>query len=84
MHTKEVWVRCDACGGRGAAADILERENGKQNDEYEEIATAIIFWRGALAYQYTADTQAFARAQIARLEARADELANIDLEDEEC
>lgn len=44
--------------------------------EFEEIATAIIFWKGALAYQYTPDTQAFARAQIARLEARADELAN--------
>lgn len=44
--------------------------------EWDEIAGAIIFWRGALQYQYTPDTQAFARAQIARLEARADELAN--------
>lgn len=47
-----------------------------EHDEFEAIATAIIFWRGALAHQYTQDTQAFARAQIARLEARADELAN--------
>lgn len=46
------------------------------DDEFEEIATAIIFWRGALQYQYTPDTQAFALVQIARLEARADELAN--------
>ena len=54
------------------------------DSEYEEIATAIIFWRGALAHQWTQDTQEFARAQIARLEARADELANLNLEDEEC
>lgn len=52
--------------------------------EWDEIATAIIFWRGALECQYTPDTQAFARAQIARLEARADELANLNLEDETC
>lgn len=51
-------------------------------DEYQEIATAIIFWRGALKHQYTPDTQAFARAQIARLEARADELAQ--WENEQC
>lgn len=77
MHTKELLARCDACGGRKAQADIIERENGKRLDEeFEEIATAIIFWRGALAHQYTPDTQDFARAQIARLEARADELAN--------
>lgn len=50
-------------------------------EEFEEIATAIIFWRGALTHQYTPDTQDFARAQIARLEARADELTQ---EDEQC
>lgn len=50
------------------------------SDEFEEIATAIIFWRGALEHQWTQDTQAFARAQIARLEARADELANEETE----
>ena len=54
------------------------------DEEFEEIATAIIFWKGALAHQWTEDTQEFARAQIARLEARADELANIHEEDEEC
>lgn len=52
--------------------------------EWDEIAGAIIFWRGALAHQYTQDTQEFARVQIARLEARADELANFNLEDEQC
>lgn len=52
--------------------------------EWDEIATAIIFWRGALQYQYTQDTREFALVQIARLEARADELANLDLEDETC
>lgn len=52
--------------------------------EWDEIATAIIFWKGALERQYTPDTQAFAREQIARLEARADELANIHEEDETC
>lgn len=55
-----------------------------EHDEFEEIATAIIFWKSALAHQYTQDTREFARVQIARLEARADELANLNLEDEEC
>lgn len=45
------------------------------NDEYEELIGAIIFWRGALSHQYTPETQAFAREQIARLEKRANELA---------
>lgn len=44
--------------------------------EWDEIVGAIIFWRGALERQYTPDTQAFARAQIGRLEARADELSH--------
>lgn len=52
--------------------------------EWDEIAGAIIFWRGALERQYSPDTQAFAREQIARLEARADELANLNLENEQC
>lgn len=30
MPTKEVLVPCDACGGRGGAIDIVERDNGKQ------------------------------------------------------
>lgn len=77
MHTKEVGVPCGTCDGRGASLDIIARENGKHADEeFEEIAEAIIFWRGALQYQYIPDTQAFARAQIARLEARADELSH--------
>lgn len=47
------------------------------DDEYEELIGAIIFWRGALSAQFTADTQAFAKAQIARLEQRAAELGDI-------
>lgn len=30
MHTKEVWVSCGTCNGRGASLDIVERENGKR------------------------------------------------------
>lgn len=30
MPTKLIWVRCDACRGRGAAIDIVEREGGKR------------------------------------------------------
>ena len=30
MHTKEVWVPCGTCAGRGASLDIIERENGKR------------------------------------------------------
>lgn len=56
--------------------------------EWDEIAGAIIFWKGALCAQFTPDTQAFAREQIARLEKRADELAREEpsfwWEGEEC
>ena len=51
--------------------------------ETQEINTAIIFWRGALDRQYTPETQEFAKEQIARLEKRAELLAEEPGEEDE-